>query len=264
MAEENAKTQLVNRFGADRQQRLLLAKILDKRSLCQLRDIPACSPFLSPEEQAAAADMLAQLPPAGAVFTGGYADAQRKVCLFLPSWMEEVPPAALCAVAASVPPMAKLGHRDYLGSLMGIGITREKLGDILLTQEGCQLIALTEVLPILLSQWASVGRYPVGLEELSLEQLSVSVPSGELRTDTVASLRLDAVFATGFSMARSRAAQLITAGRVQVNHRDCEKPDRMVQPGDVLGCRGMGKCVLRGVTGTSRKGRQIIELERFD
>lgn len=261
MAE--TKTQLLNKYGADRQQRLLLAKILDKRDLCQARSIPACSPFLSPEEQVAAQDMLAQLPPAGALFTGGYEDAERKVCLFLPDWLDELPQDALCVVQATIPPLAKLGHRDYLGALMGLGITREKLGDILLLEDGCQLIALPEVQPILLSQWGSVGRYPVGLETVGLDALRATQEEGSLRTDTVASLRLDAVFAAGFSMARGKAAQLITAGRVQLNHKICDKPDRPVQTGDTMSCRGMGKCILRRSIGTSRKGRQIIELERY-
>ena len=64
-------------------------------------------------------------------------------------------------------------------------------------------------------------------------------------------------------MSRSRAAGYISAGKVAVNHRECLKSDKLVEEGDVLTCRGLGKCVLKAVGGQSRKGRVIIEIERY-
>ena len=81
--------------------------------------------------------------------------------------------------------------------------------------------------------------------------------------DTVATLRLDAVLASGFSLARGKAADAISGGRVSVNHRECLKPDKPVGEGDILTCRGLGKCVVKSVGGQSRKGRIIIEIERY-
>ena len=71
------------------------------------------------------------------------------------------------------------------------------------------------------------------------------------------------VAAAGFSIPRSRAAELIRGGRVMVNHRPCGKADKAVEAGDVLTCRGLGKCVLREIGGTSKRGRTILELERY-
>ena len=75
--------------------------------------------------------------------------------------------------------------------------------------------------------------------------------------------RLDAVAASGFSLSRGKAADLIASGRVQLNHRECVKPDHAVAQGDVLSCRGLGKCVLTEVGGPSKKGRILIVLERY-
>ena len=77
------------------------------------------------------------------------------------------------------------------------------------------------------------------------------------------SLRLDAVMATGFSLSRGKAADVISAGRVEVNHALCLKSDRTVTQGDVLTCRGLGKCVLTEVNGLSKKGRVMIVMERY-
>ena len=71
------------------------------------------------------------------------------------------------------------------------------------------------------------------------------------------------VAAAGFSVSRGKMSELIGAGRVSLNGRECRKGDRPVAAGDVLSCRGLGKCLLREVPGTSKKGRTVVVLERF-
>ena len=188
------------------------------------------------------------------------------MCVFLPDWQEPQDWDAgeeLAAVEASFPPSAELSHRDILGGLMGIGLTREKVGDILVLEGRAQIIALKESAPIILSQFDQAGRHRLKLGEIPLSQLSPAPVQIKVIHDTVAALRLDAVLSAGFSIARGKAADLISGGRVSVNHRECVKPDRAVSEGDVLTCRGLGKCLLKTVGGQSRKGRVIIEIERY-
>lgn len=263
------KAQLLNTYSSDPDLRLLMAKLLDKLAITETRDVVAFSSFLSPEEQVAAKELLRKLPPAKAVFFGGFMGAERQICAFLPSWMTEEDfmmedESPICAIEAAVPPMSDLNHRDYLGSLMGLGISREKFGDILPLDYGCQLLLLREVFPMVYSQWEKVGRYPLKLRSLSLSELTPEMPKVRSQRDTVASLRLDGVVAAGFSISRARAAELISAGRVLRNHRICEKTDQLVEAGDVFSSRGMGKFVLTRAEGKSKKGRIIIELDRYE
>ena len=262
------KTELLDRFARDGEERLLLARVLDRQSRAEQRGVPAHTGFLSPAEQAVSADLLMAAAPGRGVLFGGYPDAERKLWGFLPDWLDEETwreseDCPVCALAVSVPPRAELTHRDYLGSLMGLGITREKIGDILLTEGGAQVLVLRETLPILLDQWEQTGRYPVTLTPIPLDRLTPA--PGEVRhiRATAASLRLDAVLAAGFSIPRSRAAELIRGGRVMVDHRPREKGDRPVEPGAVLTCRGLGKCVLTAAGGTSRRGRIVLEFDRY-
>ena len=238
------KTELLNKCARSGEERVLLARALDKLELAQNRSVPACTPFLSPGEQASVTDLL-------------NAD-----------WQEESdfladPEGPVAALEAAFPADAELSHRDILGALMGLGITREKLGDILLDHGRCQVLVLRDALPILLSQWESAGRWKMKLREIPLEQLEAKPPQVKTIRDTVAALRLDAVLAAGFSTSRSKAADLVSAGRVSVNHRECAKADRTVGEGDVLSCRGLGKCVVKEVLGQSKKGRFMLVLERY-
>ena len=262
------KTELLDRFARDGDQRLLLAHILDRQQRAETRGVPAHTGFLSPAEQAVSADLLTAAAPGQGVLFGGYEGAERKLWAFLPDWLEEEDwrqgeDCPVAALSVSVPPMADLTHRDYLGSLMGLGLNREKLGDILLTEHGAQVLVLRETLPILLSQWEKAGRYPVTLTPIPLSALTPAPGETKRVRATAASLRLDAVLAAGFSIPRSRAAELIRAGRVTADHRPAEKADRPVEAGTVLTCRGLGKCVLTGVGGASRRGRIVLEFDRY-
>ncbi len=255
-------------YAAQPDLRLCLARVLDKQAQSAARDMPTSTAFLTAEEQAEAGRMLSRLRGVRFVFCGGYAGAERKLCLFLPDWLEAEHWAygddgPLCALTATAPPMAELTHRDYLGSLMGLGISREKCGDILPTTDGAQLILLRESLKLVESQWETVGRYPVRLAPLALKDLSAPARQVERVRDTVPSLRLDNVVAAGFSLSRSRATELIRAGRIQRNHSPCEKTDQAVCAGDVFSCRGLGKFELHAAAGRSKKGRIVLEIDRY-
>ena len=261
------KTELLNKFAKDADERVVLARALDQLDRTQKRSIPCATQFLSPAQRAALEPLLAARGHPRCLFHGGFEGAERTVCVFLPDWQEAEdwdPQEELSAIEAAYPPTgADLTHRDLLGGLMGIGLTRERVGDILVGGAAAQIVCLKEAAPIILSQFDQAGRYRLKLREIELAELAPAPAEVKLIHDTVAALRLDAVLASGFSLARGKAADAVTGGRVSLNHRECVKPDRPVEEGDVLTCRGLGKCVLKTVGGQSRKGRIIIEIERY-
>lgn len=262
------KTELLDRCARDREERVLLGRVLDKGELTRTRGVPAHTAFLTPGQRAAAEGLLNAWGRPKCLFWGGYEGAERTVCAFLPDWQEPEdfaadPDGPVGAVEAVFPREVQLSHRDILGGLMALGLDREKLGDILILPGKCQVLALTEIVPILLSQWESAGRARLKLRQIPLSGLEVRPPEVKVIRDTVAAPRLDAVLAAGFSLSRGKAADLIAAGRVEVNHRECLKGDKTVEKGDVIGCRGLGKCVLADLPGQSRKGRAMVVIERY-
>lgn len=266
--EVTDKTQLLNRFSRDSEERLELARALDQMELARSRSIPACTKFLSPALQATLSDLLAACGHPRHLFFGGYEGAERAVCAFLPDWQSEEDWLAdeekpVSALRYTFPTGSGLTHRDILGGLMGIGIVRACIGDILVGDGVCDVLVLKESAPIVLDQFSGAGRYRLSGAELPLAELKPAAAEVKSIRDTVATLRLDAVLSSGFSVARGKAADLIAAGRVSVNHRECLKPDKNVKEGDVLTCKGLGKCVLTAVLGESRKGRIMIEMERY-
>lgn len=265
------KTQLLNRYAKDNELRNVFASALDKMTQANDRQCLTASSFLSLEEQSDFELLLGQCGQGQWQMEGGFAQAERRVCLFLPPWMEE------CTQAEDIPLVAveatpkginqgqkpQIGHRDVLGSLMGLGLHRRKLGDIILTEEKIQVLALPELLPILLSQWTEVGRHHITLKEIPLSALDIPQQEVKEITSTVASLRLDSLLATGFSLSRSKAVGLISSGKVTVNQRECVKSDKVLEEGDWLRCRGLGKCQITQIKGQTKKDRTLVVIERY-
>lgn len=260
------KGALLDRLGLSGEDRLVLAKVLDRAEQAERRNIPAATDFLSPQQQIQALDLLrlAGVSEAGYVLQGGYEGAERKILLFLPDWLEaEDAVSPIRCLRASFQENGKLTHRDFLGSLMGLGIIREKIGDILVGPDSADLLVLDSVAEFLLQSWTSAGRAKLRVSAIEPDHLHIpAVQKKEVR-DTVSSLRLDAVASSGFRLARGKAAALIESGRVQLNWRECVKPDKLLEAGDVVSARGFGKFELAEVGGLTRKGRVSIVLRVY-
>ncbi len=259
------KKTLLDRAARTAEERTLLAHVLDRYEQCRARNVPAHTDFLSPAEQRSAQDLLhAAAIHDGYAFLGGYERAERRMLFFLPSWQEEAECAEqICALRCALRAEDHVTHRDLLGSLMGLSIARAKIGDILVQEDGAQVLVSADIAEYLLADWNSAGRARLRVERIALDELAVPEQKVREIRDTVATLRLDAVTASGFSLSRGKAAELIAAGRVQKNYRETTKPDAPVAQGDVISARGIGKFELAEVGGLSRKGRTAIRLLRY-
>ena len=249
------KTTLIARAAQEPEDRLLLARVLDKYEQCQRKNIPAATPFLSPREQAMAQSLLAAAGVRdGFLSDGGYQEAERKILVFLPDWADAPPEEELAFLRASF---------RGLGSLMGLGVERDRLGDILVSAHSADIVAAASLRDFFLREWGEAGRVRLTVTEIGREDLEV--PQAQVKTvrDTVSSLRLDAVAASAFGLSRGRAAELIAAGRVSLDHAACLKPDKQVGQGAVLTARGLGKAKLIEVGGLTKKGRVGIVIERY-
>ena len=261
------KRELLDRAAHSPEERLLLSRVWDKCEQCRTRNIPTATGFLSPQEQAAAQHLLNALGcREGYVLWGGYDGAERAVLLFLPDWMDPSDAGTYSPIRclrAAFRKEENLTHRDFLGSLMALGLTREKIGDILVEKGGCQVLLDPSMTDFLLQNWDSAGREKLTVTPLPLSALAVPHAAVKELRDTVSSLRLDNVLAAGFSLSRGRAAEAVEKGSVQVNYVTCVKPDKPVSAGDTITCRGLGKCVLDSVGAHTKKGRLPVAIRRY-
>lgn len=258
------RREILDKFAATAEERVLLGRLWDGWERCRSRNVPEVSGFLSPHEQALARQLLRTLGAEdGYVLWGGYEGAQRCQVHFLPDWMDAPEASAARCLRCRFYETEHPTHRDFLGSLMGLGLTREKVGDILVSPRWADVLVGSSVADHLLREWSQAGRVHLKVEEIEPEELLIPEEQVKHIRDTVASLRLDSVLSVGFSVSRSAAAELIRGGKAEVNWMPCDKPDAPVSQGDVLTVRGLGKCCLEEIGGQSRKGRTAVTVKRY-
>ncbi len=220
--------------------------------------------FVTVMEEDLPAEEMGNLPPTRSIFYGGYPDAERVILVNLPDYTfleNENPLTIIRAVKAEG--SRELTHRDYLGSLVGLGIKRELLGDILVRPDGADIIVMEDITDFIMMNYYKAGRTNLSLSQHPMEELIIPPRKTQSITDTVASLRLDSVTASAFGLSRGKASEAITRGIVFVNHMETTKPDFQVGEGDKITLRGKGKACLIEIGGKSRKDRQYIKIERY-
>ena len=255
----------INLLAETDEDRFVLTRLVERMTAAANRNIPAAVPFLSLRQQAYGQALLSD--PA-VHFFGGYGEAERAVCCYVPDYLDPVPylygeDSPIQAVEARFYEGDSLSHRDFLGALMGMGIKRETVGDILVHPGRCQFLVTREIAPYVLQNLQSAGRTRLQLSPMPFSELAPPVPETKTVQVTVASLRLDSVTAAGFGLSRAEAVKNIETCRTAVNGIPCEKPDFAVREGDRLTVRGMGKIELKTVGGTTRKGRIGITILRY-
>lgn len=207
---------------------------------------------------------MGSIPATRSIFYGGYPDAERVILINLPDYafLENENPLTVIR-ATKAERSRNLTHRDYLGSLIGLGIKREVLGDILVRDDGADIICMDDFADFVLMNYCKAGRANLSLEQVDIKDLIIPERKTQIITDTVASPRLDSVVASAFGLSRGKASEAISARRVFVNHMETTKPDQQLTEGDKITLRGRGKAVLSEIGGKSRKDRQYIKIERY-
>ncbi|MBQ7329924.1 MAG: RNA-binding protein [Oscillospiraceae bacterium] len=255
----------IDKIAKTPEDRVLLAKVWDKIGTGLRKNIPANTCFLSQREQELCRYLFGQMD--GLTTFGGYADAERKMLVYLPDYLDESyfreEDAPLVCLRATFYEGDSPTHRDFLGALMGAGIGRETVGDICVGNGSCDFFVTAEIAPYVEQNFLSAGRTKLRLERISLDQVSVPEPETKEIKDTLASLRLDCVISAGFRIGRSAACEYVVAGKAAINGLPCEKSDKSVTEGATISVRGLGKIKLYSVNGQTKKGRISVVIHRY-
>lgn len=260
----NINREALLKLGSTEEERLILARYIDLAAQVFLDVLPKCGPFLNLREQELLDTIFRQIDGIILRFDGGYRGAERKRGVVLPDFYGSDPvDTKLSALLIQGKFPNEISHRDFLGSILGTGIERSKVGDILLVDGGAQVILDSDIKTFVLQNLSQVGSYKVDLSEIDLEQLI----SGEERVKeiktTVSSLRLDSVAAQGFGMSRTAMAREIKSKRVKLNWQEIDSPSKEVALGDIISIRGRGRVEIDAIGGTTKKGRTHLTLKRY-
>lgn len=247
---------------------LITARIEDKISQCRDGYYVTSTGLLDTHEQALAIAASRHAAGVRTFMYGGYDEAERRMLVCVPRDLplndEEAAEGLLRVLRVRLPAISReLSHRDYLGSLLGLGIDRRLTGDILVRPDGADILIVPGIEEFLLKELHRIGSVEVKTEAVSAGELIIPVARVEFIKDSVSSVRLDSIVSSAFRISRGKAAEAVRRGLVSVDHAECVKPDAAVHEGSSIVLKGKGKAVLEETGGESRKGRIRIVIKRY-
>ena len=197
-------------------------------------------------------------------FFGGYEGAERQILCVCPYPLEAQDyDISVLKIEVKTGIGKALSHRDFLGAILGLGIDRKQIGDIVVRPFGAYVILQKTMVDYVIGQLLAIGRYQkIEITEIPFEAIEVDKPKTKVITSTVSSLRVDAVAAVCFGMSRSECVKLIQGEKLRCNGLIAGSSDPVKQ-GDTLTLRGYGKAKLVSINGQTKKDRLHITIEKY-
>ncbi|MBR4224685.1 MAG: RNA-binding protein [Oscillospiraceae bacterium] len=244
------------------EQRLLIARIEDLYTARQ-RGRRSFTSFLSEGEYALARSWCERRGEQ-LCFWGGYDGAQRVMAGGFPDYEEPDTGAFPIRRLFIGGRMTEgLTHRDYLGSMLGLGIERAMCGDIIVTDSGAYAMLAPTSAELVLRELTKVGRTGVKVRECDADEDIERKDDIAYRSATISSLRLDCLVSAMTDLSREKSSSLIRSGAVSVDHFPCEDVSRQVPEGSLISIRGHGRYVLSEVGGRTKKDRIHITFGKY-
>lgn len=242
------------------QEKLLKKRINDLISRSEKTGRVQYTSFLTPAEQT----FLSEIEDfRGRIeFVGGYDEAERRTARISSSEYDHDEGAPFEVFhAQATDKNGEISHRDVLGALMGLGINREMIGDIMTSGNTAYFLCMKSIKDFVETNLDKIGKYRVRLKRSDLEE--IPQPKTEKSTINVSSLRLDSVCAEAFGISRTKASEMIGKGSVSLNWKICTEQSEEIRDGDRIALRGKGKVRICEREGLSRKGRVFLGIERY-
>lgn len=191
-------------------------------------------------------------------FWGGYEGAVRKMFSAPAEENENYP---LEAVTFFFRPKDKLTHRDFLGALMSLGLKRDRIGDILVTEGAAAVFAVGNAIPLISAEIGKVGK--VGVKQES--GLKIVIPEQEFEeiSAVIASNRIDALVAAVCNISREKAAALIKSGGVVSEGIEISSVSKGIDEGEIFSVKGYGKFIFDSMGLETRKGKNHATFKKY-
>lgn len=251
--------------------KICLSQVLDKIEFSKARQKIEYTDFLDMYQISLVENFLRKIKFENYKLYGGYEESERKILIIYPEKYDEEMlnknyDKMLKVIRITLPEeeKGKYSHRNYLGGIVKLGLKREKVGDILVSDDGADIIVVDDFAEILKKELPSLTRFEKS--KIIIEKLS-NLRKKEIRIEEVKiivpSLRLDNIVSDLARTSRSKAAQIIEQERVFVNGQNETKLSKQVKLNDIITIRGKGRFVIKEFAGTTRSGRTVILIEKY-
>lgn len=244
----------------DNDKKIEVRKILDKIEIVSNKHITQTTDFLDPYEVTLAESVLNRFDNIAYSIDGGYQEAERKIITIYPFYIFkediEVPISSLKIIGD----LSSVEHKDYLGSILSLGLNRNKIGDILVYDDEAIVIVKAEIADFILYNLDKVKNK--NIEIFIHNQNNIQPPKEEYQelNKFLISFRIDTIISSTFNLSRKESMNIINSGKVKLNFEVIDRPSKEVEEGDMISVKGFGRFKLHKVKGRSKSDRFICVL----
>lgn len=241
----------------DQEKLIAMRKVLDKIEAVMRDHIIEYTDFLDPYETHLAKSILNSFMDLNYIEYGGVEEAERKILIIFPEYMYEADIPLGLSFYRVEGYLEKLSHPDYLGAILGLGIVRDKVGDIFVASDSSYIVLKEEIARFVEYNLEKIGNNRVKLVKVKDEEIVVPEIEYREKIEYLSSLRLDVVLSGAYNISRKDSSNLIKADKVRVNWEPIDKASYEVEIGDMISTRGFGRMLLYEIKGRSKKDRYI-------
>ena len=236
-------------------------KIIDKANGCLKNYDVRYSEFLNPFEIENAKAILNSTSDLKYTVDGGYKESERKVVFIYPFYMEyeDIDETLRFIQIEGNFKFKSISHKDYLGSLLSLGIKREKIGDIIIHENFCQVIVSNDICDFILMNLEKVSNNNVKLKEISREDIIYSPPKCKDVSFTVTSSRIDCVISGLYNISRQESSKLINNEKVQVNYEKITSASKEIKSESLISVRGKGRAQIICIGDVTKKNKIKVQ-----
>lgn len=219
--------------------------------------------FMDPYERYLSKSVLNRFDDIDFIEDGVFDDCERKIMTIFPDYLNAQDIESELSLLRIDGNLDGLSHKDYLGSILGLGIKRTKIGDILVYGKFTVVVLKKEISDYVLMNLERIGNTKVKISEINSDGLELPELKYKEVSFFVSSLRLDAILSSLFNMSRQESINIIKSGNVKVNWENIIKASKELNVGDIISCKGYGRAIFYSNDGMSKKGRFHIQFRRL-
>lgn len=249
-------------FIEDINTKLKIKKLIDKIRLVLKNHVVEATDFLDPYEIKLSKSILDQISEIAYIEYGGLEQAERRIIYIFPDYINFTD-LNLKIGYLGVNRLESLTHRDYLGSILALGIVREKIGDILLYEDRTIFIVKIEIMNYIILNLKQIGNNTINIFELKIDSLDPPLEEYEEFNVYTSSLRLDTILSSIYNISRSDSLKKIKSNDVKINWEHVSKPTKILREEDIISLRGLGRSKIVSFKGQSKKGKNISVVRKL-
>lgn len=266
------KSTIINKY-VNEDDKLFVAKILDKIKIAKTKNQITNTDFLSMHEQNISREILNIEKEKNYIYYLPCEKLEKAMLIIYPDKCEEIFlnnrfnfSTLVCLIRITLPNELKgtYSHRDYLSGIMKLGIKREKIGDILVFEDGADVVCSNEISKYILNNLQQLTRFSKAkIEQLNISEIRKPDIRKEKKRITVSSLRIDNIVSELANCSRNEATKILENQRVMVNYETETRNSKIINEKDVIVIRGKGKFEIFEILGETKKGKIALNVEHY-